>query len=49
MEQLNPCGLFSLLKEGCAMQHKPLKPYGYPDCPNLTEGQYCEEHKGFAA
>ena len=24
---------------------KPLKPCGYPGCPNLTEGQYCEQHE----
>lgn len=31
------------------MPHKPLKPCKYPGCPNLTEGSYCEEHKGLVA
>ena len=31
-----------------AMPRKPLKPCKYPGCPNLTEGQYCEEHKAKA-
>lgn len=24
---------------------KPKRPCGYPGCPNLTDGQYCEEHR----
>ena len=27
------------------MPHKPKKPCAYPNCPNLTDGTYCEEHK----
>ena len=30
------------------MPRKPLKPCRYPGCPNLCEGQYCEEHKAKA-
>ena len=31
------------------MPRKPLKPCRYPGCPNLCEGQYCEEHKAKAS
>ena len=31
------------------MPHKPLKPCGYPGCPNLCEGSYCNKHKGLVA
>ena len=24
---------------------KPKRPCGYPGCPNLTDSQYCEEHR----
>lgn len=27
------------------MPRKPLKPCGFPGCPNLTESQYCDEHR----
>jgi len=27
------------------MPRKPKRPCSYPGCPNLVEGQYCEEHK----
>ncbi|SKC57898.1 5-methylcytosine-specific restriction enzyme A [Maledivibacter halophilus] len=27
------------------MPRRPLKPCKHPQCPNLTEGYYCEEHK----
>ena len=27
------------------MPTKPKKPCAYPGCPNLTDGQYCEEHR----
>ena len=27
------------------MPNKPKKPCGYPGCPKLTNGQYCEDHK----
>ena len=27
------------------MPTKPKRPCGYPGCPNLTDGQYCEEHR----
>ena len=27
------------------MPKKPMKPCGYPGCPNLTDGQYCEQHE----
>ena len=27
------------------MPMKPKRPCGYPGCPNLTDGRYCEEHK----
>ena len=27
------------------MPKKPKKPCGYPGCPKLTDGQYCDEHK----
>jgi 5-methylcytosine-specific restriction protein A len=28
------------------MPRKPNKPCACPGCPNLTEGKYCEKHKG---
>ena len=27
------------------MPRKPLKPCKYPGCPNLTDGQFCPEHR----
>ena len=27
------------------MPSKPKRPCSYPGCPNLTDGQYCEEHR----
>ena len=27
------------------MPTKPKRPCAYPGCPNLTDGQYCEEHR----
>ena len=27
------------------MPTKPKRPCGYPGCPNLTDSQYCEEHR----
>ncbi len=27
------------------MPRKPKKPCSFPGCPNLTDGQYCEEHR----
>ena len=27
------------------MPTQPKKPCGYPGCPNLTNGRYCEEHE----
>lgn len=27
------------------MPRKPLKPCKYPGCPNLTDGQFCREHR----
>ena len=27
------------------MPRTPKRPCGYPGCPNLTDGQYCEEHR----
>ena len=30
---------------GKLMPHKPKKPCAYPNCPTLTDGTYCEEHK----
>ena len=30
------------------MPRKPKKPCRYPGCPNLTEKDYCEEHKAKA-
>ncbi len=26
------------------MPYKPKRPCGYPGCPKLTEGRFCEEH-----
>ena len=31
------------------MPYKPKKPCGYPGCPELTDGRYCEKHKKQAA
>lgn len=30
------------------MPKKPKRPCSYPGCPNLTGGQYCEEHEAAA-
>ena len=30
------------------MPRKPKRPCSYPGCPNLTDGQYCEEHEAAA-
>ena len=30
------------------MPRKPKHPCSYPGCPNLTDGQYCEEHRKIA-
>lgn len=27
------------------MPRKPPRPCSFPGCPNLTDGQYCEEHR----
>ena len=27
------------------MPSKPKRPCSYPGCPNLSNGQYCEEHR----
>jgi len=27
------------------MPSKPKRPCSYPGCPNLSDGQYCEEHR----
>jgi 5-methylcytosine-specific restriction protein A len=27
------------------MPRKPKKPCAFPDCPNLTDGRFCEQHK----
>ena len=27
------------------MPKKPLRPCSYPGCPNLCEGQFCEQHR----
>lgn len=27
------------------MPYKPKRPCGYPGCPKLTEGRFCEEHQ----
>jgi len=27
------------------MPRKPKRPCAYPGCPNLSDGQYCEEHR----
>ena len=30
---------------GIIMPRKPKRPCGYPNCPKLIDGQYCDEHK----
>lgn len=37
------CG--SGVREVKRMPRKPLKPCKYPGCPNLTDGQFCPEHR----
>lgn len=37
-------GLF-IFKEGVNLPHKPKRPCGYPNCPNLTDGYYCKIHQ----
>lgn len=32
-------------KGGTAVPYKPKRACGYPGCPKLTDGRYCEEHK----
>lgn len=39
-----PGGLFLYPKGGGYVPKRPKKPCGYPGCPNLTDGRYCEEH-----
>lgn len=31
------------------MPKKPLRPCRYPGCPNLSDGVYCEKHRGLYA
>ena len=30
---------------GDEMPSRPKRPCSYPGCPNLTDGQYCEQHR----
>lgn len=34
-----------LRKRGDEVPRKPKRPCSTPGCPNLTEGQYCDDHK----
>ncbi|HPJ03272.1 MAG TPA: HNH endonuclease signature motif containing protein [Candidatus Limiplasma sp.] len=31
------------------MPHKPKRPCRHPGCPNLSDGVYCEQHRGLYA
>ena len=36
---------FSHAQGGETMPKKPLRPCSHPGCPNLCEGQFCEQHR----
>lgn len=36
---------FSYAQGGETMPKKPLRPCSHPGCPNLCEGQFCEQHR----
>lgn len=39
------CGGFSFARmEVTTMPKQPRRPCGFPGCPNLTDGRFCEEH-----
>lgn len=39
------CGGFSFVRmEVNTMPKQPRRPCGFPGCPNLTDGRFCEEH-----
>ena len=40
--------LGELLRGGEPMPSRPKRPCSYPGCPNLTDGQYCEQHAAIA-
>ena len=40
------CMGFSFARNGGEqMPSRPRRPCSYPGCPNLTDGQYCEQHR----
>ena len=36
---------FSYAQGGETMPKKPLRPCSHPGCPNLCDGQFCEQHR----
>ena len=38
-------GAFLMPKGGEQMPKRPLRPCSHPGCPNLCEGQFCEQHR----
>ena len=38
------CRAFLRPERGERMPRKPKHPCGYPGCPELTDGRYCEKH-----
>ena len=41
----NSARLFLYPTGGSDMPSKPKRPCSYPNCPNLTDGRFCEEHQ----
>ena len=40
-----PAEMWELFLWEYIMPTKPLKPCGFPGCPNLTTGKFCDKHK----
>lgn len=38
-------GLFLCPEEVKCLPRKPKRPCSFPNCPNLTDGRFCEEHE----
>ena len=41
----NSARLFLYPTGGSVMPSKPKRPCSYPNCPNLTDGRFCDEHQ----
>lgn len=40
-----PARAFLMPKEVKCLPRKPKRPCSFPNCPNLTDGRFCEEHE----